>query len=903
MDWLRILLSRLIAFFHPHHLDEDLDDELQSHIDFAIEENLNNGMTERDARKAALVKFGGVTQVRETYRRGRGFPWIDSFLQDVRFAQRQLRRSPGFATVAILTLALGIGANTAVFTLTHALLLRSLPVAAPDQLVRLAIALDSSDEDERNAPLSLPIIQSIEQRSHSFSGILGWSVYDFVLKEGGRMHGIHGAMVTGNAFDTLGVRPAAGRLLVDADDQPGGGPEGWAAVISHRAWIEQYHAETSVVGRHITVTDRAVTIVGVAPEGFEGILVAEHPDLYLPTEFGASLYGEASLHSGGHLWLTTLARLQPGTSREQAAAEMDSIFPAVRNQTLPPAVLQQDEVKNSHLLVRAGRTGWSTLRLQYTKPLALLQLLVGAVLLICCVNLSGLLLARASARRKEFALRGALGAARPRLMRQLFVESLMLAIPGAVSGIALAWLAGPWILHSLGSRQAEVSLSPRPDLAVLCVTAICALMCTVAFGTAPAWSAGHTRLEGALRSAHASNDAASAGARRFLIPFQVALSLTLVVVAALLGATVVRLRTESSGYRVENVLFYITDFNRVPQKGAELVSLYRRLVARMEELPGVEDASVSEIPPLNGWVDSDNFVAAENAHNTQPKLASENGIAAHYFSAVGIPILAGRDLRNQDADLNSCLVNQAAANLYFPNRPPLGKTLRKLLHDFESGTNTVKDCQVVGVVQDSKYDTLHESPGPIVYLPISKDTGRLTSLFFVIHARSIAAAKTAYVTALHEVAPDSPETEPFTFTQQFSDSIAREQLLSALSGFFAMLALLLSGIGIYGLVAWNVTRRTTEIGLRIALGASRVKVFVLVMRQIAALLLAGFLAGGLASFFVARAIRGFLFEVQAENPAIIALATTLLAFIGLLAALPPARRAVSIDPIEALRSE
>jgi predicted permease len=903
MEWLRILLSRWNAFLHPHRLDEDLDDELQSHIDFAVEENLGHGMTEREARKAALVKFGGVTQVREIYRRRRGFPSVDTFLQDMRLAQRQIWRSPGFAIVAILTLALGIGANTAVFTLTHALLLSSLPVAAPNQLVRLAVALDSNDEDDRNAPLSLPMIQSIQQRSHSFSGILGWCVYDFVLREGGSMHGIHGAMVTGNAFEVLGVHPAAGRLLVSADDQPGGGLNGWAGVISYRAWMEKYHADPTVVGRHITVTDRAVTIVGVAPEGFEGALVAEHPDIYLPTEFDGSLNGEASLHSGGHLWLTTLARLKRETSRAQAAAEMDSIFPAVKDQTLTPAILALAEVKKSRLLVTPGRTGWSSLRLEYTRPLLLLQLLVAAVLVICCLNLSGLLLARASARRKEFALRGALGAGRPRLMRQLFVESLMLALPGALLGIALAWFAGPWILHSLGSRQAEVSLSSRPDLAVLCVTAMCALVCTVVFGVAPAWTAGHTNAEDALRSTPGNSAAGYAGARRFFIPFQVALSLTLVVVAGLLGATVMRLRTESCGYRVENVLFYITDFNRVPQKGAALVSLYRRFVTRMEELPGVEDASVAEIPPLLHWDDSNNFVAAENARNTQPSSAYENSIAAHYFSAVGTAILAGRDLRNQDADLHSCLVNQSAARLYFPHHPALGETLREFLHDFEAGTNTFKDCQIVGVVQDSKYNTLHESPRPIVYLPISKDTSRLGGLFFVIHARSLAAARAAYLTALHEVAPDSPETEPFTFTQQFSDSIAREQLLSALSGFFAVLALLLSGIGIYGLVAWNVTRRTTEIGLRMALGATRVAVFLLIMRQIATLLLIGLLAGGLTSFFVARSIRGFLFEVPAENPAIFAFAATLLALIGLVAALPPARRAVTIDPIEALRSE
>jgi predicted permease len=377
------------------------------------------------------------------------------------------------------------------------------------------------------------------------------------------------------------------------------------------------------------------------------------------------------------------------------------------------------------------------------------------------------------------------------------------------------------------------------------------------------------------------------------VPFQLALSLTLVVVAVLFGTTITHLLTEDSGYRTDNVLFALTDFLRIPEKGDALVALYRRMAARIEELPGVEQASVVAISPLMGSRWTEDFVAAEKAGHAQPTEAMENVVAAHYFSAVGIRILAGRDLENKDYDRNSCVISQAAAQLYFPNTSALGKTLRNIIHYRRTGTDTFHDCQIVGIVQDAKYDTLRESPPPIVYLPIAPGNGELTNaggtLFFVIHAHNDAAARSAYLTALHEMAPSSPEIAPFEFRQTFLESVSRERLLSALSGFFAFLGLLLSGIGVYGLVAWNVTRRTREIGLRMALGATRMTVFSLVMRQVMSLLAVGLLAGGLGALVAARAVHSFLFEIQPSNPAIFMSSAILLALIAVLAALLPAR--------------
>jgi predicted permease len=903
MDWMRILLSRCLALFGKKKLDVDLDEELESHIEFAIEDNMRRGMTESDARRAALVKFGGVTQTRETYRRQQGVPFLDMLGQDIRFAVRQIRRAPGFAIVAILTLALGIGANTAIFTLTHGLLLSGLPVPDPGQLVRLAIDSHEQDPHLNNIPLSVSMIEMLQKHAQAFSGVFGWSVYDFVLTDNGVQHGRRGAVVSGNTFEVLGLHAAAGRLLVPADDQPGGGPDGWAAVISYRLWMNQYHGDPSVVGRHVTVTDHGVTIVGVTPEGFEGVIVAEHPDLCLPVEFSAALNGnERQLHEGGMTWLTAFARLKPGVGRAQAQAEMTTLFPSMLDALVPPTIRHLPGVEHSTLDVDPARTGWSLLRMQYTKPLLLLQVLVGVVLLICCANLSGLFLARASARQQEFAIRGALGAGRRRLMRQLLVESMMLAVPGALLGVGLAWLAGPWLLRGIANPRAQVFLSTRPDFAVLAITAACACVCALLFGMAPAWAASRTDLETALRSAHPRASVGSASLRRLFIPFQVALSLALVVVAALLGATVVRLHTEDSGFRMQNVIFYYVDFGRLQQRGVDLLTLYRRIMMGLEEKPGVDAASVTDILPYFGWINRDSFTAAADALHSKTMDADVSEIGAHYFAALGTRILAGRDLRNDDGDLHSCIVNERAAAMYFPHGSALGQTLHDVDHDLRTGTTTVWDCQIVGVVQNTKYDTVREAPPAIVYRPISNQS-RLAGLFLAIHAHSLAEARAAYHTTIGELAPDSPETDPATFVKLFNESAARDQLLSAMSAFFAALALLLSGIGIYGLVAWSVSQRTMEIGVRMAVGATRGRVFLLVMRQIAGLLGIGILAGGVASIFAARSVGSFLYEIQAGNPTVFAIAALVLALVGLLAALLPARRAVSIDPVQALRAE
>jgi predicted permease len=491
-------------------------------------------------------------------------------------------------------------------------------------------------------------------------------------------------------------------------------------------------------------------------------------------------------------------------------------------------------------------------------------------------------------------------------MQQLLVESLLLALCGGVLAILFAWATDRYLLQFLADREAAASLSVRPDPFTLLLTGGCAVLCALLFGLAPGWLASHISIEPVLRrSGNSITAGKNAVAQRIFLPIQVALTLALVVVAAMLTATVSHLRATHLGFRIDNTLLAPADFERLPQKSLDLVHLYRRIILRMKQLPGVDNASVAVSTPLHGMGQTGVFTSASSS---KPAIDFTNrywvnDVGAGYFATLGTSMLAGRDFADEDSDAGTCILNRSAANRIFPGSTAIGQSLRQTNRNMNVGKITTQDCQVIGIVEDAKYTSLREPAPPTVYLPFGVNTDSLASMYFVIHAAALVEAQNAWQKALHELAPGSPETDPTSFAVQFDDSIARERLLSVLSGFFAALALLLSGIGIYGLMASYVTQRTTEIGVRMALGATRGKIFALVMRQVAALLLLGTVTGGCLAVFAAHSIKAFLFDVSPGNPAIFACAVLILTFSGFVAAMPPARRAVSIDPMQALRSE
>jgi predicted permease len=904
------LRLRLMTLFHRRREAERLDAELRFHLENQIAENVAMGMDPEDARLAAMRQFGNPTVFRQQVREMWSWTWLEHLLQDVRYALRRLWHSPGFVLVTVLTLALGIGANTAIFTLMNALLLRSLPVADPGRLARIGMTSDVPNADHYGGPLNLLIIQSIERKAHSFSGIFGWCDYGVDLKESDAQRSYPGAIVSGNAFDVLGVHPAIGRMLKLVDDQPGGGPDGWTTVISYQFWIEHYNADPSVVGRHVTLSGYSVTIVGVAPASFAGILATSRPDFYIPLHYEPVMrqrQRDSMLYKPGYVWLTTMGRLNPGVTLGAASAEIAALTHTIVEETFPADMRSAMGLSHLRLTVFPGRAGWSWMRLRYTQPLLLIQMLVATVLLVCCANLAGLGLARASARQQEFALRVALGAERMRMLRQMLLESFLLAVPGALLGLGFAWIACRVLLRLLasGSDKLPTAISIRPDMTVLAVTAACAILCAVLSGIAPAWTASRTAPEPALRrAAKGSVHGENSGLRQCFVCIQIGLSLTLAVVAGLLSATFINLRLGSTGFRTANVSVVMADLRLLPERGPALTHIYWRMAERLKEMPGVLDVSLATVPPLVGYMYTPFSVVDSQTHSGETKQPlGFNEVGAHFFATFGVPIQAGRDFANVDTDANTCIVSQSAAAKLFPHTPVIGATLRQYQLSGDSGKASTNECQVIGIVGDAKFQDLRTPPSPTVYRPIAPDMPNPGLMNFVIYARSFGEAKDAYRRTLHEIVPGSSELEMTPIKVQIDNSVSIERLLASLSGFFAGLALLLSGIGIYSLIAWSVTRRRIEFGVRIALGATNPRIVLLVLRQIASLIVIGIVAGGIAGFFSARAIRSFLFGVAPGSPAIFLSAAVGLCVIALLAALPPVRRAVTIDPAESLRAD
>jgi predicted permease len=749
---------------------KQLEEEIQAHIALETEENLEAGMLPDEARLAAQRKFGNELLALERSREIWDALWLERLLQDLRFALRQLRKSPGFTLTAILTLALGIGATTGIFSLTRALLFDPLPIPDPGRLVRISLVVRNGGTAVPDLPLNSFMIDSLRRHAATLSAIFGWCRYFFVLSEDTGLHIHDGAMVSGNTFQVLGLRPAAGRLLRPADDRQGGGPDGWAAVISYRFWQEHFGADPSIIGKSLTLSDHTITVVGVAPRGFEGVVVAAQPDFYLPLEYERVLRGANSeLSRRGSLWLIAWARLRPGVHFAAAAAQIQALFRPVIDETLPPAVLQTPVVLRSGFGVERGGTGWSALRATYTRPLLVLQILTAVVLLVGCVNLAGLCLARATAREHELAIRAALGAARARIMQQTLVEPLLLASAGGVLAVAFAWFTDRWLLRFLDNKEAASALAVHPDAALLALTAAGAVLCALLFGLLPAWLASRLPLEPALRNSgrnltHGARN--SVGVRRMFLPAQLALTLGLISVAAMLGATVVHLRSGALGFRTGNILLANTDFERLPQKGEALFQLYRRMIGRMQQMPGIDHVSVAENTPLSGASHLGAFSSDESPESTgNPFRYETSTIGANYFATLGTRILAGEDFTGTDADAGTCILNRTAMNMLFPELPAIGRSIRQSISSMSTGTSYTRACRVIAVVADTRCVNLRSAPPPIVYLPLTAASDHLYSLTFVIHGYSLADAETAYRTALHEFT-GSPDTNPTSLAEQ-----------------------------------------------------------------------------------------------------------------------------------------
>jgi predicted permease len=836
--------------------------------------------------------FGNRLRVRERSREAWGWSWLDHLGQDFRYALRVLRRSPVFTLVALITLTLGIGGNTAIFTLTHAMLLRSLPVERPDELVNIRYG-----KPETEYGISGPMFDEIKKRQQVFSDVLAWSDTSAELSDGGEVRQAYIALASGEALDVLGVRPVLGRGLKENDDQSGGGAGGWVCMLGYNYWTARFNADPGVLGRTLTLNDVPVTIVGVLPRGFDGVVIGNHPIAVLPLEFETRLHPDFPYrHQVGAMWLTVMGRRKPGATLAQARAEIERIGPGILHDVDTKGIFNHGFFSGGQWGVEPGRTGHLYLRSQYGEPLLFLQILVGLILLICCSNVAGLMLARASARRHEFAVRASLGASRMRLVRQLCVEGSLLAMTGALVGLVLAKAASRGLVSVL-IRQDAIQLDLSPDRSVLLFTMGAAVMATIILALPSAFRATRGQPLNDLTAPRVAPGTRTR-AEFFLVVTQVSLSVVLMVSAGLLTGTLHRLLTTDPGFSTEGVVVIPTDFSKQGKSDEHRLALYEQVLRRVAAEPNIQAVSAEEMPLLSGWSSGVHMQSTlPDGSIRDEESLYYNRVGPTYFATAGTRVVAGRDVQFSDR-LNAprvCWIDQSAAAFFFPG----GNALGQILTDGDKPTDR---CQVVGVVQDTKYTSLREEPRRILYWPFLQQPME-RSMYVMVRTNNVAAATAEVRRLLHEVVPTAPLLDAITVRDQLNQSIGRERTVALLAVFFGALALLLAATGVYGLLSYHVTRRTREIGVRIALGATRTNILGFVIWRAGLLTLAGLAVGLTASSLVARLLTGLLFEVKPHDPATYVTAAGVLLGAAVVASYLPARRAARVDPMIALRSE
>jgi predicted permease len=895
-------------------------EELSQHLDDRYIELLANGATPAQAHRAALAELNDSEMLRRELRRverpikqepvifgtDRRTNMIADFGQDLRYGARMLRKNPGFTVVALLSLALGIGANTAIFQLLDAVRLRLLPVKAPQELVEVQITDVSGMRGNKSTwypAVTNPIWEQIRERQQSFSGIFAWGTGGFNLAEGGEVREARALWVSGDFFPVLGVQPALGRLFTAADDQRGCVAPG--VVISHSFWQREYGGDASIIGRKVMLSRQPFEIIGVTPASFFGLEVGQSFDVALPICAEAITAGQNHrLDSGINWWLMVTGRLKPGVSLSQAEAELQAISPSLFAQTLPAnyppvSVPQYLDMKLAPVSVAGG---YSVLRNDYESSLWILLGIAGLVLIIACANLANLLLARAGAREREMAVRQALGASRARLIRQLLAESLLLAGMGAALGAALAQMLSRFLVSFLSTGSNRVFLDMTPDWRVLGFAAALALLTCVLFGLMPAIRAARIEPGTVMK---ASGRGLTAGRERFslrraLVVVQVALSLVLLSGALLFTRSLNKLLTVDSGFRQEGILITRISLGQLNLAPERRFPFKQEILERIMMIPGVQSVADTSLIPLSGNASGNEvWMDGTDAQNKQPVRRSWIGL--DYFKTLETPLRAGREFTEHDTDSapKVAVVNETFARRFLGGATPVGQRFW-----VEATPNQPETLyEIVGQVKDTKYERLSEEPGPIIFLSLAQELRASTfGNFFIRSNRPHSELTAAVKGVLNEINP-AISIRFQGFQTMIEDSILRERLLATLSGFFGLLALLLASIGLYGILSYGVVSRTNEIGIRMALGARPGGVLWLILREALVLVLIGLAIGLPAALAATRLISTLLFGLPPTDPLSLCVATLLLLGVGLLAGYLPARKATRIDPMAALRSE
>src|SRR5262245_2174422 len=908
------LLPRLTSLwrnlFHKSRMEQELTQEIDTYLEMLVEQKINAGFDPAEARRAALIELGGREQVKEKVREVSAGHHLETLWEDLRYALRMLGRNPGFASVAVLSLALGIGANTAIFSLLDAVLLKTLPVKNPEQLVFLERG-GGPPSPKRSSNLTYPFFEQLRAPNEALAGACTFVGGSVNVRVDGQSEVAQGQRVSGGFFTTLGVGALLGRIISEEDDKvPGAHP---VVVISHHYWWRRFAGDPAIVGKRIALNGHPFTIIGVTPPDFFGVTVGEAPALWAPMMMSSQLSPGISIEQyfSGPL-PHVLARIKPGVTEQLARATLTELW----QQSLAAASGSQltserrQELRRQSIVLTPASHGLSRLREQFSEPLRILMAVVGLILLIACANVASLLLARATARKREIAVRLALGAGRFRLIRQLLTESLLLAGAGGVLGLLIAWWGSRFLLAMVVSGTIPVFLDLTLDARALGFTAAVSLTAGILFGLAPAWRATRVDLTPTLKDdASYASGGARFGFGKTLVVAQVALSLLLLIGAGLFVRSLGKLKGLDAGFNKENVLIVATDPKMIGYQGRQIAELSQRLLERIKAIPGVRSASFAPAVPLTGEGQMSLGNVYVEGGRARPDAGRRLGeafkptplfrVGPEYFETIGMRLLHGRGFTARDNEHapEVAIINESFARYYFGDEDPLGKR-------FTFNPNYSGGIEIVGVVKNVMQKSLREQIPPTYYVPILQTPGAFGDATFQIRTAADPTQLIAAVRrAMEEVESNLPILTITTLATVVDQSLVQERLIGALCGFFGLLALLLTCIGLYGIMTYAVSQRTRELAIRMALGAQRVSVLRMARWQGGRLVALGVGLGVAASFAATRLVAGLLFGVTPTDPLTFIGVPSLMLIVALLACFAPARQATKVDPLVALRCE
>lgn len=871
--------------------EAELDEELRAFVDLLTAEKIRAGAAPEEARRAALIEAGGIEQIKENCRDVRPLHWIEGVAKDLRHGARSLLRSPAFTLVCLLVLSLGLGASVTAFSLLNAILFKPLPVHAPEQLVWFS-----------DPSFSYPIYKHVEARGKEvFDGAFAWTIDSANIDWSGGVENAPVLSVTGGFHSVLGVAPAIGRLLAQGDEDSS------VAVLSHRAWRERFREDPSVIGSVVRIDRMPFTIVGVAAEGFFGVAPGLAPEITIPVPALARLKPQDQLLTRPHRsWLHMMARLRNGVSRERANAAVQIFWPQIMDEITPQSMPQARRAmfvgRKTELM--PGRSGFSRVARRFTRPLTLLLCLAGLLLLAACATIANLLLARATARGRELAVRLAMGATRARLVRQLMTECLLLTGTGALASLLLSNWMGVLLVRMLSTSSQPVAVDLAPDIRVLAFVLLLWIVTISAATIGPVLRAVSLP-EGRVLKESRTVGAGPRGSKavRTLVVAQVALAVLMVSGAALFVHSLARLKMADPGFDHQNVLLVRPEPLLAGYADSRLDRYYRSLQDRLR-IAGVESAGLSWAPPVSNdmgaWTQS---IGVDGPAPDAPggRQVFINLVSSGYFETIGQRLLRGRDFSKHDDESSArvCIITESLARTFFPRQDPLGRTI-------SIGRDASRQkLGIVGIVEDAKYRQLRESATMTAYLPYMQVTEFLNSSTLIAEVRTSLPPASLIQPIRRELSAVDPDVlvRFETLSGRIDESLVTERVIASLSGFLGAIALLLATTGLYGLLAFTVSRRTPEIGVRIALGAARSAVQWLVLKDCLWLAIAGVVIGLCAALALARFAAGLLYEISPRDPFALGSACVLMLCVALLAAWLPARRASRVDPMAALRHD